>query len=188
MVGKWRHRQTCIASTSIAFSSPSYYLQMLSLTTASLPCCSLGAPPQHRVLLSLSLYGDVQLPELKLLCKPMKQRTGHRSLSYIAKPNEAWRGRTQPRACLGTLGCTRKPLRSGGVHSAHAARLRHRHTQQKHPRNDAHIKKKMVSSVSGRKLSDCQTTNKLETFPSLILLDTRPEPSSFFSSSLKGLA
>lgn len=47
------------------------------------------------------------------------------------------------------------------------------------------LKKNMVSSDSSRKLSSCQTTNKLEAFPSLILLDIRPEPSSFFSSSPK---
>lgn len=47
------------------------------------------------------------------------------------------------------------------------------------------LKKNMVSSDSSRKLSSCQTTNKLEAFPSLVLLDIRPEPSSFFSSSPK---
>lgn len=82
-----------------------------------------------------------KLKKLKLLCKPMKQGRGHRSLGCIAKPSNAWHGRAQPGACFGALSCTCKSSRSGRECSAHADGLRHRCVQQKHPRNDKNIKK-----------------------------------------------
>lgn len=96
LVGKWRHKQTCIASTSIAFSPPGYYLQTLSLMTASLPSCSLGALPQHTVLLSLSLRGDAQLPELKLLhSHEAENRAQVSQLHCKAQHSVVWQGSAQ---------------------------------------------------------------------------------------------
>lgn len=156
------------------------------MTTACLPSCFLGALPWCRMLLSLYPRREARLTELKPLCKSMKQGTGHRSLGFIAKPSKAWHSRAQSGACFGVLGCTCKPSRTGRANTAHTAVLWHRRTQQ--PSQEWHkYKEKLVASDSSWKLSGCQTTNKLETFPSLILLDMKPEPSSFFSSSSKDL-
>lgn len=98
-----------------------------------------------------------------------------------------WSPPGAPQPCCPPVLSSPRAIRFCRSQPADAAELQHQHTQKKYLKNEGNIKKKKkkVSSVSSRKLSGCQTTNKLETFPSLVLLDIRPEPSSFFSSSPK---
>lgn len=104
------------------------------MTPASLPSRSLGAPPRRGMLLSLSRCGEVRLTQLKPLRTPMQWGTGH---------CKAQRSMARQGSARSLFGCPGPYLQALQVRqrSAHAARLKQRRAQQKHPRNDANIKK-----------------------------------------------